>query len=409
MLKLRERALISLLILMVAVGCSSSNQVAIEEAVSATIAAAQPDTVAANATSTSEPGPTDIPSTASEQIPSRIAPGVNRNPVPLTECDVSPLEVLLFVSETVPRNEQKIIEEAICLSKQLYFDRNGTNWQMATPIYVAALDRHNPAGAINLESEFCDYIQEQHPESWNNGKCGPHHSTTHCETDGICLLTQDDGRVSGSSISSSRHRDGFYLFINNSHDMPQHEPSYWYVALHEMFHIYQISNISNPDISQEELDRFLGLRAGSDSEIDTPWWMEGTAVYISHYFYSEHKESNWDHIRREMGRYLTTDYNGSGLGTVLEQYKESGRQLTDFKYGGDDHQVAYGMGAWFIAYLVNSSGIDKIFELYSNLEESGGFEDAFIATYGRSHDSYLAEFDLFLNKPESEIMSILPE
>lgn len=394
---------------MVAVGCSSSNQVAIEEAVSATIAAAQPDTVAANATSTSEPGPTDIPSTASEQIPSRIAPGVNRNPVPLTECDVSPLEVLLFVSETVPRNEQKIIEEAICLSKQLYFDRNGTNWQMATPIYVAALDRHNPAGAINLESEFCDYIQEQHPESWNNGKCGPHHSTTHCETDGICLLTQDDGRVSGSSISSSRHRDGFYLFINNSHDMPQHEPSYWYVALHEMFHIYQISNISNPDISQEELDRFLGIRAGSDSEIDTPWWMEGTAVYISHYFYSEHKESNWDHIRREMGRYLTTDYNGSGLGTVLEQYKESGRQLTDFKYGGDDHQVAYGMGAWFIAYLVNSSGIDKIFELYSNLEESGGFEDAFIATYGRSHDSYLAEFDLFLNKPESEIMSILPE
>lgn len=409
MLKFRELALISLLILMVAVGCSSSNQVAIEEAVSATIAAAQPDTVAANATSTSEPGPTDIPSTASEQIPSRIAPGVKRNPVPLTECDVSPLEVLLFVSETVPRNEQKIIEEAICLSKQLYFDRNGTNWQMATPIYVAALDRHNPAGAINLESEFCDYIQEQHPESWNNGKCGPHHSTTHCETDGICLLTQDDGRVSGSSISSSRHRDGFYLFINNSHDMPQHEPSYWYVALHEMFHIYQISNISNPDISQEELDRFLGIRAGSDSEIDTPWWMEGTAVYISHYFYSEHKESNWDHIRREMGRYLTTDYNGSGLGTVLEQYKESGRQLTDFKYGGDDHQVAYGMGAWFIAYLVNSSGIDKIFELYSNLEESGGFEDAFIATYGRSHDSYLAEFDLFLNKPESEIMSILPK
>lgn len=409
MLKFRELALISLLILMVAVGCSSSNQVAIEEAVSATIAAAQPDTVAANATSTSEPGPTDIPSTASEQIPSRIAPGVKRNPVPLTECDVSPLEVLLFVSETVPRNEQKIIEEAICLSKQLYFDRNGTNWQMATPIYVAALDRHNPAGAINLESEFCDYIQEQHPESWNNGKCGPHHSTTHCETDGICLLTQDDGRVSGSSISSSRHRDGFYLFINNSHDMPQHEPSYWYVALHEMFHIYQISNISNPDISQEELDRFLGIRAGSDSEIDTPWWMEGTAVYISHYFYSEHKESNWDHIRREMGRYLTTDYNGSGLGTVLEQYKESGRQLTDFKYGGDDHQVAYGIGAWFIAYLVNSSGIDKIFELYSNLEESGGFEDAFIATYGRSHDSYLAEFDLFLNKPESEIMSILPK
>ena len=408
MLNLRELTLVSLLILMVAVGCSSSDQAAIDKAVSATLATAQPTTATPSSTSTPEPLPTDTPSPASEQIPSEIEPGNNRNPVPLTECDVSPLEVLLFVSETVPPNEQKIIEEAICLSKRLYFDRDGTNWQMATPVYVAALDRHNAAGAINLESEYCDYIQEQHPEGWHNGKCGPHNSNPHCETDGICLFTQDDGRVSGSAISSSRHRDGFYLFINQSHDMPQHESSYWYVALHEMFHIYQISSISNPDISREELARFLGKRAGNDSEIDTPWWMEGTAVYISHYFYSEQKEANWEHFRREMGRYLTTDYNGSGLGPIPEQYKGSGRQLTDFNYGGNDHQVAYGMGAWFIAYLVNLSGIDKIFELYSNLEESVGFEDAFIAAYGRSHDSYLVEFDLFLDKPESEIMSILP-
>lgn len=46
---------------------------------------------------------------------------------------------------------------------------------------------------------------------------------------------------------------------------------------------------------------------------------------------------------------------------------------------------------------------------YSILEESGGFEDAFVATYGRSHNSYLTEFDLFLDKSKSEIMSILPE
>ena len=405
MLKWQVLTLVSILLLTGVVGCSYSDQDAIDKAVSATLAAAQPATAAPPATSTPEPLPADTPSPPSEQITSDNSPGSNQNPVPLTECDVSPLEVLLFVSETVPTSEQKIVEDAICLSKRLYFDRDSTNWQMATPIYVAALDRHNAESAINLESEYCDYIQEQHPEAW---MCGPHNSNPNCETNGLCLFTQDDGRVSGSSISSSRHHDGFYLFINQSHDMPQHESSYWYVALHEMFHIYQISSIANPDISDEELASFLGKRAGSNSELDTPWWMEGTAVYLSHYFYSEEAEDNGEHLRRQLGRYLTTDYNGSGLGPIREQYKGSGRQLPDFNYGGNDHHVAYGMGAWFTAYLVNLNGIDKIFELYSNLEESGGFEDAFIATYGRSHDLYLVEFDLFLDKPESEILSILP-
>jgi hypothetical protein len=52
MLKLRELTLISLLLLIVAVGCSSSDQAAIDEAVSATLAAAQPATT--NSTELSE-------------------------------------------------------------------------------------------------------------------------------------------------------------------------------------------------------------------------------------------------------------------------------------------------------------------------------------------------------------------
>ena len=50
MLKLRELTLISLLILMVAVGCSSSDQAAIDNAVSPTLTAAQPPTAAAAVT-----------------------------------------------------------------------------------------------------------------------------------------------------------------------------------------------------------------------------------------------------------------------------------------------------------------------------------------------------------------------
>ncbi|MDG0868188.1 hypothetical protein [Candidatus Lucifugimonas marina] len=388
--------LLILLIVMssISVGCSSSDPVATNEAVSATLVKAE---------QAAAPQSTYAPSPISEQVTSEIAARSNQNPVALTACDISPIEVLLFVAETVPTREQRIIEEAICLSKQLYFDKDATNWQMATPVYVAALNRYDPESAIKLESEYCEFIQHRHPEAW---MCDPDNSNPNCETDGLCLFTEEDGRVSGSSISSSRHRDEFYLFINQSHD---DDASYWYVALHEMFHIYQISSIADPDISGEGLARFLGLRSASNRELDSPWWMEGTAVYMSHYYYSAEKEATWEHLRREMGRYLNTDYNGSGLGTILEQYKGSGKHLADFNYGGSDHQVAYGMGAWFVAYLVNLSGIDKIFEFYSILEESGGFEDAFVATYGRSHNSYLTEFDLFLDKSKSEIMSILPE
>ena len=50
MLKLRELTLISLLLLMVTVGCLSSDQAAIDKAVSPTLTAAQPPTAAAAVT-----------------------------------------------------------------------------------------------------------------------------------------------------------------------------------------------------------------------------------------------------------------------------------------------------------------------------------------------------------------------
>ena len=61
MSKLRVLTLVSLLILVVAVGCSSSDQAAIDKAVDATRAAVQPATAAPTATSTPELLPTDTP------------------------------------------------------------------------------------------------------------------------------------------------------------------------------------------------------------------------------------------------------------------------------------------------------------------------------------------------------------
>ena len=84
------------------------------------------------------------------------------------------MEIKLFIAKTVPANEVKLIEEQVCLSKELYFDRPGTNWEMASPLYVALIDRDNSEGAVELESLYCNYILEHHPTGWSNGKCGPY-------------------------------------------------------------------------------------------------------------------------------------------------------------------------------------------------------------------------------------------
>ena len=72
MSKLRTITLLSLLLIAIAVGCSSSDQGAIDKAVSATLAAAQPTTVAPTATSTPTPVPTDTPTLEATAVPTPV-------------------------------------------------------------------------------------------------------------------------------------------------------------------------------------------------------------------------------------------------------------------------------------------------------------------------------------------------
>jgi hypothetical protein len=109
-----------------------------------------------------------------------------------------------------------------------------------------------------------------------------------------------------------------------------------------------------------------------------------------------------------MRRYLTTDYNGSGLGPIPDQYKNAGKPLTEFTFQEPDKTVAYRIGTWFVAFLVDEVGIDKIFDFYAGLEEAASFETQFVATFGKSHTEWLIDFDAFLEKPYEEKMAIIP-
>ena len=393
--------------------CSSASDSAAESEESSTpltvtsVIETQSQPVAASTTTAVPTTTTTVAPTTTTAVPTTMATIPQGGRIAdLTECDMGSMEIKLFIAKTVPANEVKLIEEQVCLSKELYFDRPGTNWEMASPIYVALIDRDNSEGAVELETLYCNYILEHHQTGWSNGKCGPYGGQG-CQTSGKCLFTDDSGKVGGSCICSNFRRDGFHLYRNMSHEMPRHEKGYRSTALHELFHVYQLSSIADPSISKDAEYRLMGKRMGNSS-VDVPWWMEGTATYLAHYFYDQQPGAVANSLYNEMRRYLTTDYNGSGLGPIPDQYKNAGKPLTEFTFQEPDKTVAYRMGAWFVAFLVNQVGIDTIFDFYAGLEEAGSFDAQFLAKFGKSHTAFLDDFDAFLEKPYDEKMAIIP-
>tara|TARA_Y100000590_G_C15630196_1_gene980924 strand:- start:225 stop:1436 length:1212 start_codon:yes stop_codon:yes gene_type:complete len=397
------RLFLLLIPLLLAVGCSDTSELEAENASlkevtqTSTPATTSSTPVAVTQTSTPTARPTTT-STPAREGEARI--------VAFSECDMSPLKIKLFVSKLIPNNELKIVEEQVCLSKELYFDRPETNWEMISPLYIALLNRDDSESAVELEKLYCNYILEHHPIGWRDGPCGPYGGKD-CETTGKCLFTEKDGKVAGSCICSDFRARGYYLMRLKSHKMPQHEKGYRTVPLHELFHIYQLSSIADPAVSRDDLYKFMGKRMGNNT-VDVAWWMEGTATYLQHYFYAQQPGAAPNSLHNEMRRYLTTDYNRSGLGPLPEQYKNAGKPLTEFTFQEPDKTIAYRIGAWFVAFLVDEVGVDKIFEFYQGLEEAGSFETQFVTTFGKSHTDWLKDFDIFLEKPYEEKMAIIP-
>ena len=76
-----------------------------------------------------------------------------------------------------------------------------------------------------------------------------------------------------------------WLFICKleSHDEPM--PSIGYVTIHEMFHIFQNSNLIDLSDDRNALDNIAGKRRGDDGK-KYPFWKEGPAVYYSYLWYA---------------------------------------------------------------------------------------------------------------------------
>ena len=320
-------------------------------------------------------------------------------------------EIIYFIAESVSNEHQEMLKAWVAISEELYFTQPNVVVENLYPIYLVQLDKNNPESALALEPVYCEFLEEEHKklfiqDGYDSSRCGDNEdSREEYERNG--LFVEPNGGVAGSAISSIPQRDGYNLFISRTHDLPQHGSSMGYVTLHEMFHIFQTSHYSTDSYDGQRM--LNGRFSGDNPEDDVPWWNEGAAVYFSYIDYARTiNDMSW--FNDQMYCALLCEKDRYGNKSRFEIFKESGVKLNNITFSGNpepvDKQIAYEIGAWFIAYLVNEHGEDKILDIYSLYEEFG-FEKSFEIQFGKDYRTYLEEFYEFLDLPEDEIMAIL--
>ena len=320
-------------------------------------------------------------------------------------------EIIYFIAESVSNEHREMLKAWVAISEELYFTQPNVVIENLYPIYLVQLDKNNPESALALEPVYCEFLEEEHKklfiqDGYDSSRCGDNEdSREEYERNG--LFVEPNGGVAGSAISSIPQRDGYNLFISRTHDLPQHASSMGYVTLHEMFHIFQTSHYSTDSFDGQRM--LNGRFSGDNPEDDVPWWNEGAAVYFSYIDYARTiNDMSW--FKEQMYCTILCEKDRYGNKSRLEIFKESGLKLNNITFSGNpepvDKQIAYEIGAWFIAYLVNDHGEDKILDIYSLYEEFG-FEKSFEMQFGKDYRTYLNEFYEFLNLPVDQIMAIL--
>lgn len=135
------------------------------------------------------------------------------------------------------------------------------------PIIVLQYDRNNLETIYDLEDRYCSLMSTLDTDTFLNSRCNPNNRGD-C-ADNICLLTHD-GEPVGSSISGTPGPMCCYLFISDSFDAND-RTSLAYVTLHEMFHIFQISNFVEYESWENDDAYYISGKISGDGTEHKPW------------------------------------------------------------------------------------------------------------------------------------------
>ena len=165
------------------------------------------------------------------------------------------------------------------------------------------------------------------------------------------------------------------------------ENDYKVVVLHEYFHVYQHAHI----FSKDDFER-------DSRNKKNPWWAEGGAEYMAQLLYSKQNEVNSSYLKSAMKSKLNSL---SQLGSNVN--------IKNIPYDDEKTHIAYDIGAWFIAFLIQKTNEETYrVKFFKNLNEMG-FEKSFMNSFGSSSDTLLEEFHYkFLKLSTEDILKIIP-
>ena len=178
-----------------------------------------------------------------------------------------------------------------------------------------------------------------------------------------------------------------YIITMSAKSPSPAEEDYKPVVLHEYFHVYQAAHIYSRD-EEERTSRAL----------KNPWWTEGGAEYMAQLLYSRQEGVRPNYLKEIMSWKLKSIDN-----------LKPGQGIQNIAYGGRETRVAYDLGAWFIAFLINKTSEEAYrIDFFKKLNEKG-FEKSFEESFGAPLQSFLNEFhNVFLPSSIEDKLKILP-
>jgi|SaaInlStandDraft_1057018.scaffolds.fasta_scaffold22987_2 hypothetical protein len=257
-----------------------------------------------------------------------------------------------------------------------YYGKN-----QAKAIYVMITGQDLEAGQ-EANREYCDYIL------WVGFP-----SAEWCSPDTYIEYVTNGG----AGINSSGPVEGYYFMVMGARN-GELDSGYKTMTYHEVFHIYQMSNVFSD--SYDEVDSKMGRMSGDNPSELVAWWMEGNADFFST-LYTKDLEG----FKSEMVWAL----EGTGPFDIPRKQKffETGIKLYNLSWDqGDTVDLGYRLGSWFVAYLVNSHGEDKVYKFWETVDKAS-FEDTFLQQFGKDYRAYIDEFEVWLGQPNEALYLIL--
>ena len=303
-------------------------------------------------------------------------------------------------------------------AESVLFADERTKFQNLYPIHVVQLDEGNYQSAVDLEIVYCDYLAQnfsQNANGYGDADCSPERIENDGCSDNYCLFASN-GQVEGASIIGSplgKDNDCCYLFLSATHSSLD-DGAYGHITMHEMVHIFQMSNWVDLATSQTVEENIAGRIIDGSSERYNhnnlrPFWSEGVAVYFGYLYWSRAINNN-NEFKDYMVLDLLSTWAWGGDQSSKDKYLNDGVKLYDITFGGGDFGLAYDIGAWFVAYLVHNHGEDQIWEYYYNAQSGIYFEQNFLQTFGKDYRVYVDEFEDFLRNSDTDALrAILPD